>query len=134
MKAPSLFDPKLGTVHVWSKDGKIPKAVADLIDSNVAVLGHAHSDPDIGVAATVESRQAFTWAAGAGMPRGRFYVTTGSDGSAAATSAHLVGARHGVTCLPTKKSPGAGQWLREQIAQRVTAGLDVMIVVRGGAY
>jgi hypothetical protein len=45
-----------------------------------------------------------------------------------------VGARHGVTCLPTKKSPGAGQWLRAQIAQRVTAGLDVMIVVRGGAW
>lgn len=61
MKAPSLFDPKLGTVHVWSKDGRIPKALADLIASNVRIDGHAHSDPDVGIAATDEARRALGW-------------------------------------------------------------------------
>lgn len=133
MKAPSLFDPQLGTVHVWSKDGRIPKALDDLIAGNVTRVGHAHSDPEVGVASTEAARRVFALT-DYSKTYGRYYVTTGRTDKAATVSAGLVGARHGVTCLPTKKSPGAGQWLREQIARRVTAGLDVLIVVRGGAW
>lgn len=128
MTAPALFDPSLGTVHVWSKDGKIPAALADLIDGNVARIGHRHTD-DTGVAATHEARREFVPSA---IPR--FYVTAGSVDRSASVSANLVGAVHGVICLPTKRDPGAGQWLREQIARRVNAGLTVIICVRGGAW
>lgn len=129
MKAPALFDPKLGTVHVWSKDGRIPAVLADMIDGNVNRVAKRHTT-DLG-AATDESRFAFNWT---DQAYGRFYVTTAGDTRATQLAANLVGAREGVTCLPTKKSPGAGQWLREQIGRRVKAGLDVTIVVRGGAW
>lgn len=132
MKAPSLFDPALGTVHIWSKDGTVPTALAELIDSNVTRKGYAHSG-ELGASSTTEARIAFDYGPGR-PPRGRFYVISGSVDRAAENSAALFGAPHGVTCLPTKKSPGAGQWLREQIAQRVSAGLDVLICCRGGAW
>ena len=133
MTAPSLFDPGKGTVHVWSKDGRIPSALADLIDSNIPRVGHVHSD-ETGAAATVAARRELRWSSDA-RPFGRMYVTSGrGDDRAARMGARLAGALDGPACLPTAKDPGAGQWLRERIARRVNAGLDVTIVVRGGAW
>lgn len=133
MTAPALFDPGKGTVHVWSKDGRIPKALADLIDGDVQQVGHVHSD-DTGAAATVAARTALHWSSD-NRPFGRLYVTAGrGDDRAAQMGARLAGALDGPACLPTPKDPGAGQWLRERIARRVNARLDVTIVVRGGAW
>jgi len=132
MKAPSLFDPDLGTVHVWSKDGKVPRALADLINENVKRVGHKHTDTT-GVVSTPEARAMFAWDAKT-VRRQRFYVTAGQIDKTSVVNSHLFGAPHGPTCLPTKRSPGAGQWLREQIAMRVGVGLDVLICVKGGSW
>lgn len=130
MTAPSLFNPGKGTVHVWSKDGAIPKALAELIDGDVQQIGHAHSD-DTG---TVDARRDLHWTSD-NRPFGRLYVTAGrGDDRAVQSAAWRAGALDGPACLPTPRDPGAGQWLRERIARRVNAGLDVTVVVRGGAW
>lgn len=133
MTAPGLFDPGKGTVHVWSKDGRIPAALADLIDSNIARVGHTHSD-ETGSVATVAARRDLKWSSD-NRPFGRLYVTAGrGDDRGARAGARLAGALDGPACLPTPRDPGAGQWIRERIARRVNAGLDVTVVCRGGAW
>lgn len=50
-KREPVYDPKLGTVDVWSKDGSVPAALRALIAGNVRIVGHAHTD-NTGVAPT----------------------------------------------------------------------------------
>ncbi len=118
MKRDTPRDESLGTVHIWTKDAKVPAIVGNLLDERVPRVSHRHST-DAGGRHDIRHD--------ALIPV--YYVHGGNDSSAVQRLATRVGALHGAICLPA-----AADWLAQRIAGHVNRAVDVVVIVKGGAY
>lgn len=105
----------LGTVHVWSSKGTVPKSIRDWLDNRVPVEGHASTNQAGGYAHDAPSKV-------------DYYVHGGRDSAAVQMAAAQLGSKYGAITLPE-----GAPWLADRVHAAVHAGRPVTIWVRGGA-
>lgn len=108
-KRAPVYDASKGTVRVWSREGRVPGKLVELIPGDVRREINSHSDkignPADGAPTLVD-----------------FYVVTRTPTTGDVRRAHRMGSEYGAIVLPEQ-----AEWLRPKIAAAVVLGDDVTI-------
>lgn len=108
-KRAPVYDPNKGTVRIWSREGRVPGKVLDLIDGDVRREINSHSDK---LGNPVDDTPGLV----------DYYATMRIPTVGDIRAAHRMGSEYGAIDIPAQ-----GAWLRPRIAEAVNRGDDITI-------